>query len=170
MKSAGRSIGAKKRMFRAKRFRRQSFRFCNCAFGRMKIISSHKLSRIDGKGRSCKRGWNSPPILVPGHMKGYFLFFRKISNRMIQRCSHRWFLPVSYTHLDVYKRQGLDRLLEGRTSFVIAHRLSTIKNADKIMYVDKKHIIEAGTHDELMELKGAYYNLYRAQYAFLEEN
>lgn len=74
------------------------------------------------------------------------------------------------TETEMALQKGLDRLLEGRTSFVIAHRLSTIKNADKIMYVDKKHIIEAGTHDELMELEGAYYNLYRAQYAFLEEN
>jgi len=66
-------------------------------------------------------------------------------------------------------QRGLDKLLEGRTSFIIAHRLSTIKNADKIMYVDQKHIIESGNHEELMEKKGAYYNLYMAQYAFLEE-
>ena len=60
-------------------------------------------------------------------------------------------------------QKGLDAMLEGRTSFIIAHRLSTIKNCDKIMYVDKGGIMECGTHDELMEKKGYYYNLYTAQ-------
>ena len=54
--------------------------------------------------------------------------------------------------------------IEGRTVFVIAHRLSTIKNADKIMYIDKGGILEAGSHDELLENKGAYYDLYMSQY------
>ena len=58
---------------------------------------------------------------------------------------------------------GLNKLLEGRTSFIIAHRLSTIKHATKIMYVDKGNIAESGTHDELMALKGEYYNLVMAQ-------
>ena len=60
-------------------------------------------------------------------------------------------------------QKGLDAMLEGRTSFIIAHRLSTIKNCDKIMYVDKGGIMECGTHEELMEKKGYYYNLYTAQ-------
>lgn len=58
---------------------------------------------------------------------------------------------------------GLNRMLEGRTSFIIAHRLSTIRNCDKIMYIDDGGIVEAGTHDELMAKKGAYYHLYTAQ-------
>ncbi len=64
-------------------------------------------------------------------------------------------------------QQGLANLLKGRTSFVIAHRLSTIKNATKIMYIANKGIVESGSHDELMEAKGAYYNLYTAQYDFI---
>ncbi|MCL1862174.1 MAG: ABC transporter ATP-binding protein/permease [Defluviitaleaceae bacterium] len=56
-------------------------------------------------------------------------------------------------------QEGLNRLLQNRTSFVIAHRLSTIKNADLIMVVDGGHIAESGNHDELMALKGDYYNL-----------
>lgn len=61
-------------------------------------------------------------------------------------------------------QRGLEALLKGRTSFVIAHRLSTIKNADKIMVIGNKGIIESGNHDELMYLKGDYYDLYTSQY------
>lgn len=60
-------------------------------------------------------------------------------------------------------QKGLDAMLKGRTSFIIAHRLSTIKNCNKIMYIDHGGIIEAGTHDELMAKKGAYYKLYCSQ-------
>lgn len=60
-------------------------------------------------------------------------------------------------------QQGLNNMLQGRTSFIIAHRLSTIKNCDKIMYIDQGGIMECGTHEELMEKKGYYYQLYTAQ-------
>lgn len=60
-------------------------------------------------------------------------------------------------------QQGLNAMLEGRTSFIIAHRLSTIKNCDKIMYVDQGGIVECGSHSELMAKKGYYYKLYTAQ-------
>lgn len=56
-------------------------------------------------------------------------------------------------------KEALDKALKGRTSFVIAHRLSTIKKADCILYIDDKSIAEAGTHEQLMRLKGKYYNL-----------
>ncbi|MBO7333449.1 MAG: ABC transporter ATP-binding protein [Lachnospiraceae bacterium] len=60
-------------------------------------------------------------------------------------------------------QQGLNAMLKGRTSFIIAHRLSTIKNCDKIMYIDEGGIVECGTHDELMQKRGAYYQLYTSQ-------
>ena len=60
-------------------------------------------------------------------------------------------------------QQGIEKLMENRTSFVIAHRLSTIRNCDKILYIDGGEIKEAGTHDELMAKKGYYYRLSTAQ-------
>jgi ATP-binding cassette subfamily B protein len=60
-------------------------------------------------------------------------------------------------------QQGIEKLMENRTSFVIAHRLSTIRSCDKILYIDGGEIKEAGTHDELMAKKGYYYRLSTAQ-------
>jgi ATP-binding cassette subfamily B multidrug efflux pump len=61
-------------------------------------------------------------------------------------------------------QKALENLLENRTSFVIAHRLSTIRNADLLLVLNEGQIIERGTHDELLEKKGFYYNLYMSQF------
>lgn len=60
-------------------------------------------------------------------------------------------------------QEGIQALLKNRTSFIIAHRLSTIKNCDRILYISNKGILESGSHDELMQKRGAYYDLYTAQ-------
>ncbi|MBE5891118.1 MAG: ABC transporter ATP-binding protein [Lachnospiraceae bacterium] len=69
------------------------------------------------------------------------------------------------THTEMLVQQGIQTLLKGRTSFVIAHRLSTIKNADRIFVINDGGIKESGTHEQLMNKKGAYYDLYMAAYA-----
>lgn len=62
-------------------------------------------------------------------------------------------------------QKAIDNLMKDKTVFVIAHRLSTIKNADKIIVVNKAHIVEEGTHEELLKIEnGAYKSLYEAQF------
>lgn len=68
------------------------------------------------------------------------------------------------TRTEAVIQRAMAELLKGRTSFVIAHRLSTIRNADKILYMEHGDILEAGTHDELMELGGGYAALYNSQF------
>lgn len=74
------------------------------------------------------------------------------------------------TETEILLQEGLGRLLMGRTSFIIAHRLSTIKNSTCILYVDEGQIKEMGTHQELLDMKGLYNELYMSQYKFLEDN
>ncbi len=64
------------------------------------------------------------------------------------------------TRTEKIVQEGMDRLMNGRTTFVIAHRLSTIKNSDCIMVLEQGRIIERGSHDDLIEEKGRYYQLY----------
>lgn len=64
------------------------------------------------------------------------------------------------TRTEAIVQRGMDALMSGRTVFVIAHRLSTVKNSNAIMVLDHGRIIERGTHDELLALKGTYYQLY----------
>lgn len=64
------------------------------------------------------------------------------------------------TRTEALVQKGMDNLMKGRTVFVIAHRLSTVRNSDAIMVLDHGHIIERGTHDQLIAQKGVYYQLY----------
>ena len=68
------------------------------------------------------------------------------------------------TRTEVQIQEALLNLMEGRTAFVIAHRLSTIRNADKVLVIKDGEIIERGNHEELLEKKGFYFNLYMSQF------
>lgn len=63
------------------------------------------------------------------------------------------------TETELLIKQALDVIIENKTAFIVAHRLSTIRNSDRILYISNKGIMEQGTHEELMELKGLYYQL-----------
>ena len=69
------------------------------------------------------------------------------------------------THTEKLVQESMDKLMNGRTTFVIAHRLSTVANADCIMVLEKGHIIERGSHEELLAKKGRYYELYTGKKA-----
>ena len=64
------------------------------------------------------------------------------------------------TRTEALVQSGMDKLMEGRTTFVIAHRLSTVRNSDAIICLDHGRIIERGNHDELIAKRGYYYQLY----------
>ena len=67
------------------------------------------------------------------------------------------------TESEVYIQKSLNVLMKNRTTFVIAHRLSTIRRADQILVIEDGKIFEQGTHDELIEKQGRYYELYTYQ-------
>ena len=69
------------------------------------------------------------------------------------------------TRTEKLVQDGMDALMQGRTTFVIAHRLSTVRNSNCIMVMEQGRIIERGTHDELIEKKGKYYQLYTGNFA-----
>ncbi len=72
------------------------------------------------------------------------------------------------TRTEMRIQSAMVRLMENRTSLIIAHRLSTIRDADKIIVIDNGTIAESGNHEELLEKKGCYYNLYNNQFAGIE--
>jgi ATP-binding cassette subfamily B protein len=69
------------------------------------------------------------------------------------------------TRTEVLIQRAMARLMTGRTAFVIAHRLSTIRDAHTILVMDRGHIVEQGTHEELLEKRGFYADLYNSQFA-----
>jgi ATP-binding cassette subfamily B protein len=66
-------------------------------------------------------------------------------------------------------QMGIEKLLENRTSFVIAHRLSTIRDVDRIVFIKDGRISEMGTHEELINMKNDYYDLYLSQFKFIKQ-
>jgi ATP-binding cassette subfamily B protein len=69
------------------------------------------------------------------------------------------------TRTEELVQKAMDKLMEGRTSFIIAHRLSTIKNADLILVMNEGNIIETGSHEQLMKRNGFYAEPYNSQFA-----
>ena len=88
--------------------------------------------------------------------------------RILVRNPHFLVLDEATSYIDTETEQivqkAIELTLKGRTSFVIAHRLSTIRNASKIIVIDKGKVLEMGTHEELLEKKGSYYEFYKKQF------
>ena len=78
-------------------------------------------------------------------------------------------MPANHRDLQIRTeikiQSAFARLMNGRTSFIVAHRLSTIQEADVILVMKDGHIIEQGTHEELLKKQGFYANLYQSQFA-----
>ena len=73
------------------------------------------------------------------------------------------------THTEILIQRAMDKLMQGRTSFIIAHRLSTIQNADMILVMRDGNIVEQGSHEALLEQGGFYAELYNSQFEKIEE-
>lgn len=73
------------------------------------------------------------------------------------------------TRTEVLIQQAMNRLMQGRTSFIIAHRLSTIRDADRILVLNEGDVVEQGTHEELLAKGGFYANLYNSQFEPTDE-
>src|SRR5699024_12584056 len=82
--------------------------------------------------------------------------------------SHNEAIASIDTETEVKIQKALGYLLKGRTASMIAHRLSTIREADKIYVLENGHILESGDHDDLMKLKGEYYELVKSQFQMLD--
>ena len=86
---------------------------------------------------------------------------------VIKDFSFRWTTSSIDTKTEEAILKAIDVVMKGRTTFIVAHRLSTITNVDKILVIDQGKIKEQGTHNELLQLEGEYYELYKNQ--FIEE-
>ena len=73
------------------------------------------------------------------------------------------------TRTEIRIQKAFAAMMEGRTSFIVAHRLSTIKGSDLILVMKDGNVIEKGTHEELLEKRGFYFELYNSQFAHIEK-
>src|SRR5699024_9541989 len=140
----------------------------NIRFGRLDatdedVIEAAKLANADGFIRRLPEGYDTMltgdgASLSQGQRQLLAIARAAVSNPPVL------ILDEATSSIDTRTEQivqeGMDKLMQGRTTFVIAHRLSTVRNADCIMVLEQGRIIERGTHDQLIEQKGRYYQLY----------
>ena len=145
----------------------------NIRYGRLEAtdeecIAAAKLAGADGFIRHLPQGYNT---MLAGD--GSSLSQGQCQLLAIARCAVAdppvMIMDEATSSIDTRTEQivqtGMDRLMNGRTVFVIAHRLSTVKNSNVIIVLDHGHIIERGTHDELIAANGQYYQLYTGNFA-----
>lgn len=136
------------------------------------VVSACEAANIDHFIRTLPDGYNmqlSDEVNISGGQRQLLT----IARALIQNCP-MIILDEATSNVDTRTehliQDAMDKITKGRTSFVIAHRLSTIKNADLILVIDNGDIVESGIHDELIEKKNFYYNLYNSQFTLSGEN
>lgn len=145
----------------------------NIRYGRIdatdeEVIEAAKAARADSFIRALPGGYNmviseEADNLSQGQKQLITIARAFLSDRKIMILDEATSSVDTRTELLI--QDAMDKLMEGRTSFIIAHRLSTIKNADKILVMKDGDIIEQGSHDELLAADGFYAELYKSQFA-----
>lgn len=141
----------------------ENIRYGNPQASDQQCIDAAKLANADGFIRMLPEGYNT---VLQGDGSGLSQGQRQLLSIARAAVSDPPVMILDEatssidTHTEALVQDGMDKLMKGRTVFVIAHRLSTVQNSDVIMVLDHGQIIERGTHEQLIDAKGTYYQLY----------
>lgn len=145
----------------------------NIRYGRLdatdeEVVAAAKLANADGFIRRLPNGYNTVIKADGGNLSQGQRQMLAIARAAVAD-PPALILDEATSSIDTRTekmvQESMDKLMQGRTTFVIAHRLSTVKNSDCIMVLEHGRIIERGTHERLIEQKGKYYQLYTGKTA-----